>query len=93
MEYYVYMMSNKYHNVLYAGMTNDLARRVFEHRNHLASGFTSKYNADILVYFEKTNSVKAAIEREKQIKGWNRAKKNTLVESLNPDWVDFAKDW
>lgn len=93
MEYYVYMITNRHHNVLYTGMTNDLARRVYEHRNHLLPGFTSKYNADTLVYFEKTSHVNAAIEREKQIKGWSRAKKNALVESMNPEWADLAKDW
>ena len=93
MEYYVYMMTNRHRNVLYTGMTNDLARRVYEHQNHLLPGFTSKYNVDMLVYFEQTGDVKAAIAREKQIKGWSRAKKNALVENLNPDWADLMKDW
>ena len=93
MEYYVYMMTNRHRKVLYAGMTNDLTRRVYEHQNHLIPGFTAKYNVDMLVYFEQTGDVNAAIAREKQIKGWSRAKKNVLVESMNPDWADLAKDW
>jgi len=89
MVYYVYMMTNKYRNVLYTGVTNDLIRRVYEHRNHLLKdSFTAKYHVDRLVYFESTSEVKSAIEREKQIKSWNRAKKNTLVESQNPTWED-----
>ena len=92
-EYYVYMMTNRHRKVLYAGMTNDLTRRVYEHQNHLIPGFTAKYNVDMLVYFEQTGDVNAAIAREKQIKGWSRAKKNVLVESMNPDWADLAKDW
>jgi putative endonuclease len=74
-------------------MTNDLARRVYEHRQHLSPGFTSKYNVNTLVFYEKTGNVNTAIEREKQIKGWSRAKKNALVESLNPKWEDLARDW
>ena len=89
MVYYIYMMTNKYRNVLYTGVTNDLIRRVYEHRNHLVKdSFTAKYHVDRLVYFESTSEVKSAIEREKQIKSWNRAKKNTLVESQNPTWED-----
>ena len=89
MVYYIYMMTNKYRNVLYTGVTNDLIRRVYEHRNHLLKdSFTAKYHVDRLVYFESTSEVKSAIEREKQIKSWNRAKKNTLVESQNPTWED-----
>ena len=89
MVYYIYMMTNKYRNVLYTGVTNDLIRRVYEHRDHLLKdSFTAKYHVDRLVYFESTSEVKSAIEREKQIKSWNRAKKNTLVESQNPTWED-----
>ena len=87
--YYVYMMTNTYHNVLYTGVTNDLLRRVYEHRNHLLKdSFTAKYKIDKLVYFETTGDIRAAIEREKQIKSWNRARKNALVESQNPTWID-----
>ena len=89
MAYYVYMMTNKYHNVLYTGVTNDLVRRVYEHRNHLLKdSFTAKYRIDKLVYFESTEDVESAIEREKQIKSWNRKRKNGLVESQNPTWID-----
>ena len=82
-------MTNKYRNVLYTGVTNDLVRRVYEHRNHLLKdSFTAKYHVDRLVYFESTSDVRSAIEREKQIKSWNRAKKDALVESQNPTWAD-----
>ena len=90
MQYYVYILTNTHKNVIYTGVTNDLPRRVYEHKNHLDKGsFTARYNVDILVYFEVTSSVEAAIEREKQIKGWNRKRKNKLIESKNPDWVDL----
>ena len=86
MTYYVYMMTNKYRNVLYTGVI----RRVYEHREHLdKDSFTAKYKVTKLVYFESTSDVKAAIEREKQIKSWNRDRKNQLVESMNPEWVDI----
>ena len=89
MAYYVYMMTNQYQNVLYTGVTNDLIRRVYEHRNHLLKdSFTSRYNLSRLVYFEITDDVRSAIEREKQIKSWNRKRKNALVESQNPTWED-----
>ena len=89
MTYYVYMMTNKYNNVLYTGVTNDLIRRVYEHRNHLImDSFTTKYNINKLVYFESTEDVKSAIEREKQIKSWNRKRKDALVNSQNPTWED-----
>ena len=90
MEYYVYMMSNTHRNLLYTGITNDLARRVYEHKHHLDKGsYTDRYNIEYLVYFESTSDVKEAIVREKQIKGWNRKRKNKLVESKNPDWTDL----
>ena len=89
MKYYVYILTNKNHTVLYTGVTNDLIRRVYEHKNHLdLNSFTAKYKVMKLVYFEETSDVTAAIEREKQIKGWNRARKNKLVESKNPQWED-----
>ncbi len=93
MEYYVYILTNHHRNVLYTGVTNDLARRVYEHKNHMLPGFTTKYNIDMLVYFEKTGHAKEAISREKQIKGWSRVKKNALVESMNPNWSDLSTDW
>jgi putative endonuclease len=78
---------------LYTGITNDLKRRVYEHRHKLVPGFTSKYNITQLVYFEETADVKAAITREKQIKGWLRSKKIALIESANPTWRDLSTDW
>ncbi len=90
MQYYVYIMSNNQRNVIYTGVTNDLVRRVYEHKNHLDKGsFTARYNVENLVYFEVTPDVYAAIEREKQIKGWNRKNKNKLIERKNPNWVDL----
>ncbi len=89
MAYYVYMMTYKYRNVLYTGVTNDLIRRVYEHRNHLIQdSFTARYHITELVYFEMTNDVRSAIEREKQIKSWNRSRKEKLVETQNPTWLD-----
>ena len=87
------MMTNSHRNVLYTGVTSNLQKRVYEHRNHLNKGsFTARYNIEYLVYFELTSDVKAAIEREKQIKGWNRKRKNKLVESKNPCWQDLYKE-
>ena len=83
-EYYVYIMTNK-SRTLYTGVTNDLMRRVYEHKNKLARGFTSKYKIQYLVYYETTSSIDSAIQREKQIKGWLRAKKIALIESINPE--------
>ncbi len=90
-EYYVYIMTNK-SRTLYTGVTNDLMRRVYEHKNKLVKGFTSKYNIQFLVYYESTSSIYSAIEREKQIKGWLRAKKIELIDSMNPDWKDLSKE-
>ena len=78
---------------LYTGVTNDLERRVYEHKNNLFPGFTSKYNITSLVYFEETKNIYSAITREKQIKGWLRAKKIDLIESINPRWHDLSADW
>lgn len=83
-------MTNKRNSVLYTGVTNDLPRRVYEHKNKLVSGFTAKYNIDKLVYFEETNDIQAAIAKEKQIKAGSRAKKKKLVESVNPKWKDLS---
>lgn len=91
--YYVYMMSNKTNRVLYTGVTNNLERRIWEHKNQQIEGFTKIYNVTKLVYFEQTSDINSAIEREKQIKGWLRAKKNNLVESINPEWRDLSDDW
>ena len=90
MQYYVYILSNAHKNVIYTGVTNDLVRRVYEHKNHLDKGsFSARYNVENLVYFEVTANIEAAIEREKQIKSWNRKRKNKLIESLNPNWIDL----
>ncbi|MBR2889083.1 MAG: GIY-YIG nuclease family protein [Oscillospiraceae bacterium] len=90
MNYYVYILTNRNNRVLYTGVTNDLVRRMYEHKNHLdKNSFTAQYNVDRLVYYEVTSSSRAAIEREKQIKSWNREKKNKLVESKNPTWEDI----
>ena len=91
-EYYVYIMTNK-SRTLYIGVTNNLMRRVHEHKNKLAPGFTRKYNIQFLVYYESTSSVQVAMEREKQIKGLLRAKKITLIDSMNPKWKDLAEEW
>ena len=89
MAYYVYMMTNRYQNVLYTGVTDDLIRRVYEHRNHLLKdSFAARYHITKLVYFEMTDDVRSAIEREKQIKSWNRARKEALVESQDPTRED-----
>ncbi|MBW2144970.1 MAG: GIY-YIG nuclease family protein [Deltaproteobacteria bacterium] len=90
-EYYVYIMAN-HSRTLYTGMTNDLERRVYEHKNRLKPGFTSKYNITKLVFFDSTTNVDEAIKREKQIKGWVRKKKVALIESQNPNWEDLSKD-
>ena len=90
MEYYVYMMTNSHKNLLYTGITNDLIRRVYEHRHHMDKGsYTDRYNIEYLVYYESTSDVTAAIEREKQIKGWNRKRKDKLIASKNPNWLDL----
>ena len=91
--YYVYLLTNWNNKVMYIGMTNNLERRVYEHKHDLVEGFTKKYRIHKLVYFEDTSDVLVAIEREKQIKGWLRARKNGLVESLNPDWRDLSDDF
>ena len=91
-EYYVYIMTNK-SRTLYTGVTNNLMRRVYEHKNKLVAGFTSKYNIQFLVYYEAGSDINAAIAREKQIKGWLRAKKIALIDSMNPTWRDLSEEW
>ena len=91
--YYVYILTNYSNKVLYTGVTNNLERRVYEHKNKLVKGFTEKYNVHKLVYFDSTTDVKVAIEREKQIKGWTRLKKIELIESMNPEWKDLSEDF
>ena len=91
-EYYVYMLTN-HTGTLYVGITNDLLRRLYEHKHKLVEGFTSRYKIDQLVYYEATNDVRSAIAREKQIKGWVRVRKVALIESINPGWSDLSLDW
>lgn len=92
-QYYVYMLTNWNDQVIYTGVTNNLQRRLFEHKEKLADGFTKKYNVHKLVYYEVTSDVNAALEREKEIKRWRRQKKNALVETMNPEWRDLSLDW
>ncbi|WP_299238118.1 GIY-YIG nuclease family protein [Sulfurihydrogenibium sp.] len=91
-QYFVYILTNKYNKVLYVGVTNNLVRRVYEHKNKLISGFTSKYNVSKLVYYESFLSVFDAIKREKEIKGWRREKKVALINSFNPEWKDLYEE-
>jgi putative endonuclease len=92
-EYYVYIITNRKNGTLYTGMTNDIERRVYEHKHKVNQGFASKYNCTKLVYFDSYQSVVETIAREKQIKGWLRSKKIALIESMNPDWNDLSEDW
>ena len=90
MQYYVYILATNDNQTIYTGVTNDLIRRVYEHKNSLdPNSFTTRYHVHKLVYYEYTTDVKSAIEREKQIKTWNRKRKNKLVESKNPKWEDL----
>jgi len=91
-QYFVYILTNKYNKVLYVGVTNNLIRRVYEHKNKLIIGFTSKYNINKLVYYESFPSVFDAIKREKEIKGWKREKKFALINSFNPKWKDLYEE-
>jgi putative endonuclease len=89
-QYFVYIMTNK-SGTLYTGVTNNLERRIYEHKHHLVDGFTKKYKITKLVFFEETNDINVAISREKQIKGWLRKKKIALIESMNPGWKDLSE--
>ena len=91
--YFIYMMTTWNNKVLYVGVTNDLQRRVYEHKNKSLDGFTKRYNVKKLVYFERHSSINDAIKREKEIKGWVRQKKNALVESINPNWLDLSIEY
>jgi putative endonuclease len=91
--YYVYILASKRNGTLYIGVTNDLSRRLAEHKNKLISGFTAKYNVHTLVYYESTSDINSAISREKQIKEWKRTWKIELIEKENPDWKDLSEDW
>ncbi len=92
MTYYVYIVASR-SGVLYTGVTNDLERRVQQHKEKVTEGFTAKYNVTKLVYYEDNQHIRAAIEREKQIKGWLRKRKVALIESMNPNWRDLSRDW
>ena len=89
--YSVYIMTNKNNRVLYTGVTNNIQRRVFEHKQALTKGFTQQYNANKLVYLEQTPDINAAITREKQIKSWKRQKKLDLISANNPQWKDLSQ--
>lgn len=88
-KYYVYIVTNKRNNVLYTGVTNDLERRMYEHKNKMVEGFTKKYNVNRLIYFEKFCNPNEAISAEKKIKGWLRKKKIELIKSKNPEFKDL----
>jgi putative endonuclease len=90
--YFVYIMTDR-SKTLYTGITNNLMRRVREHKDNSASNFTTRYNLDRLVYFERFEDVRNAIEREKEIKGWRRIRKIALIVSVNPTWADLSKEW
>lgn len=91
--YCVYILTNRLGNVMYIGVTSDLERRLSEHRAKFVQGFTAKYNVQKLVYMESYGDINDAIAREKQLKGWRREKKNTLVETINPEWKDLSEGW
>ncbi len=88
--YYVYILASKRNGTLYVGITNDLIKRVYEHKNSLVDGFTKKYNVKMLVFYESTEDVLSAIAREKCIKKWNRLWKIKFIEETNPDWKDLS---
>ncbi len=92
-QYYVYILTNKTNKVLYIGVTNDLVRRMYEHKNKLVEGFTKKYNLRKLIYIEATHDIKSAITREKQLKNWHRDWKLNLIKEHNPSWKDLSEEW
>jgi len=91
--FYIYILATREDGPIYVGVTNDLHRRVFEHKTHAVKGFTAKYNVDRLVYFEVFESIEAAITREKQLKKWRQAWKVALIERGNPEWRDLAEEF
>jgi putative endonuclease len=93
MNYYVYILTNRWHTVLYIGMTRDIEGRVFDHKTKSNKGFSNKYNCDVLVHLESFNSAREAIDREKQLKKYRRAWKNDLINSENPKWEDLSEGW
>ena len=90
--YYVYILASRRNGTLYVGVTNDLVRRVYEHKSDLVDGFTKRYGVHLLVYHENTGDVASAIQREKQIKKWNRAWKIKMIERMNPGWKDLYNE-
>jgi putative endonuclease len=90
---FVYIMTNRKNGVLYTGVTNNLERRVYQHKRKIIHGFTSKYNCTRLVHYDSVPDAYAAIAREKQIKGWLRKKEIALIESMNPEWKDLSEGW
>ncbi|MTI40996.1 GIY-YIG nuclease family protein [Fulvivirga lutimaris] len=92
-QYFVYILSNFTNTTVYIGVTNDLETRVRQHKDKLVKGFTQKYNVDKLVYFEEHNDISRAIAREKQLKNWQRAWKDELIEEDNPNWIDLSQGW
>ena len=92
-QYDVYILTNKTNKVLYLGVTNDLVRRIFEHKNKLVEGFAKKYNLNKLIYYEVTKDISSAIEREKQLKNWHRDWKINLIKSFNPMWKDLGENF
>ena len=90
--YFVYLLASKSRRI-YVGVTNNLERRLYEHKQKLVDGFTKSYNIDRLVFFESTNDVRSALEREKEIKRWRREKKIALIETMNPAWDDLSESW
>ena len=91
--YWVYILTNQNHTVLYIGITSELEHRIYQHKNKQTKGFTEKYNVEKLIYFEETTDPMSAIEREKQLKGWTRKKKETLINRVNPKWDDLSIDF
>jgi len=89
MAYFVYIMASQHHGTLYIGVTNNLIRRVYEHREKITPGFTAKYNVNRLVWFDQTDSIEAAIQHEKRLKHWQRAWKIEMIEKANPEWEDL----
>nr|WP_302706874.1 GIY-YIG nuclease family protein [uncultured Dialister sp.] len=90
---YVYILSNRKHTVLYIGVTNNLQRRLYEHKNEMVDGFTKRYHIHRLVYFEEFDHIDQAIAREKMLKGWRRDRKDALITSFNPEWNDLSEGW
>jgi putative endonuclease len=88
-QYYIYILANKRNGTLYIGVTSNLVKRLYEHKNNIIEGFTKKYNIHKLVYYEITDDIESAIRREKQLKKWNRKWKINLIENSNPEWIDL----